>query len=79
MSILTVKLPDELSQSLQYAAKRARRNKSDLVREALQQYLNKSNAGDATSALELAGDFVGRGKGPGDLSSNKRYLDDLGQ
>ncbi len=79
MSILTVKLPEELSQSLQCAANRARCNKSDLVREALQQYLKQGSTGDKSSALELAGDLVGKGKGPGDLSTNKHYLDGLGQ
>lgn len=79
MGILTVKLPDELSHRLQQAAKHARRNKSDLVRDALQQYLNKNTTGDKASSLDLVGDLVGQGKGPGDLSSNTIYLDCLGQ
>lgn len=79
MNTTTVKLPDELSKRPEQAAKRARRNKSDLVREAPQQYLKKDTTDHKASALDLASDLVGQGKGPGDLSNNKGYLDDLGQ
>jgi hypothetical protein len=31
------------------------------------------------TALEIAGKLVGKYRGPSDLSTNKKYLDDLGR
>lgn len=79
MKTVTVKVPDELHARLDALAKQRGQTKSDLVREALELFLN--NMGEtrpAPSALELAGDLVGSIEGPGDLSTNPKYLKGLG-
>lgn len=80
MKTVTVKLPASLNARLNRAAKQRGQTKSDVVREALETALNGS--GDVRrrrSALELAGDLVGCIEGPGDLSTNPKYLDGFGK
>jgi len=51
---------------------------SELVRRGLRKML--TDLGTTPSALDLAGKSVGRfRKGPKELSSNKKYLDSLGE
>ena len=47
-----------------------------MVRAALEEYLNGERP---VSAGELAGDLVGSGEGPGDLSTNPKYLEGFGR
>jgi len=56
-------------------------SESELVRGALVAYVSQRNAGTVNmSALEQAGDLVGCfSRGPSDLSSNPRNLDDFGR
>jgi predicted DNA-binding protein len=76
MKTLSLKLPPSLSVRLERAAKKRGQTKSEVVRAALEQFLNGERA---MSALELAGDLVGRGKGPGDLSTNPKYMEGFGE
>jgi predicted DNA-binding protein len=80
MKTMSLKLPSSLSIKLERAAKKLDRSKSEIVRAALEQFLN----GDGPvlrpmSALELAGDIVGRCEGPPDLSTNPKYMEGYGR
>ena len=76
MRTISLKLPPTLSIKLDRAAKQRGQSKSELVRAALEQFLNGERP---ISALELAGDIVGCGKGPGDLSTNPKYMEGFGE
>lgn len=80
MKTVTVKLPPALNARLDRAAKQRGQSKSDVVREALESLLNGlRGTRPARSALDLAGDLVGSIEGPGDLSTNPKYLEGLGR
>jgi metal-responsive CopG/Arc/MetJ family transcriptional regulator len=73
---ISLKLPPSLSVKLERAAKERGQTKSEVVRLALAHFLKNERP---MSALELAGDLVGCGRGPGDLSTNPKYLEGFGQ
>ena len=82
MKTISLKLPAGLHAKLDRAAKQSKQSKSEVVRAALEQYLNGAQPGrsDRTlSALQLAGDLVGCAEGPGDLSTNPKYMEGFGQ
>jgi metal-responsive CopG/Arc/MetJ family transcriptional regulator len=80
MNTLSLKLPRSLSAKLDRAAKQRGQSKSELVRAALEQFLNGAlPAQQRLSALELAGDLVGCMEGPGDLSTNPKYMEGFGK
>jgi hypothetical protein len=79
MKILSLKLPDDLAHELTAQARSRGTSKSEILREALAHFLAKAPQPDKGSFLDLAGDLVGRLEGPGDLSYNKKYLDDYGR
>lgn len=49
------------------------------MRDALEQMLNGTRAAKPLSALDLAGDLAGCLQGPGDLSTNPKYLEGYGR
>jgi hypothetical protein len=74
---LSLKLPPRLRARLEQAAKKRGQTKSEVVRTALELYLN----GDAAmpgSALEAARPWVGCVKGPGDLATNPKHMKGFG-
>ena len=73
--IFSVKLGDELTYELEAAARRKSTTRASVVREALAEYVVRRRP----SALDLAGDLVGRLNGPGDLSTNKKHLKGFGK
>ena len=76
MKTISLKLPAALSIRLERAAKQRGKSKSEVVRDALEHFLN----GDRPiSALELAGDLVGCAEGPRDLSTNPKYMEGYGK
>ena len=79
MKILSLKLPDNLAEELTVQARSRGTTKSEILREALVEFLAKAAQPDKGSFLDLAGDLVGRLEGPGDLSYNKKYLDNYGR
>lgn len=56
---LTVRLPEELSTKLDRAARRAGRKRSDLVRQALEQFLGDSGRPGSTRPIDLVQDLLG--------------------
>jgi Arc/MetJ-type ribon-helix-helix transcriptional regulator len=79
MKTLSLKLPDDMAQELSAQARSRGTTKSEVLREALVDFLAKAPQPDKGSFLDLAGDLVGRLEGPGDLSYNKKYLDNYGR
>jgi len=80
MKTISLKLPPNLSAKLDHAASQRRQSKSEIVRAALEQFLNGgSRTRRQVSALELAGDLVGCVEGPGDLSTNSKYMEGFGE
>jgi metal-responsive CopG/Arc/MetJ family transcriptional regulator len=76
MKTLTVILPDGLASWLDKEARRTKRSKSELVRDALQQYQKNKRP----TALDLAADLVGSvHSGLKDLSYNKKYFEGFGE
>lgn len=73
---LSLKLPSELEIQLERTARKYRRTKSEIVREAIELYLQRERP---VTALELADDLVGGAEGPSDLSTNADYLSGLGE
>ena len=67
---LTVKLSPRLAARLGATARKRGKTRSAVVREALENRLAREDL----SFLDLAWDYVGSIEGPGDLSTNKRYL-----
>jgi len=76
MKMLSMKLPVALSVKLERAARERGQSKSEVVRAALEHFLNGERP---MSALELAGDLAGCGEGPGDLSTNPKYMEGFGE
>jgi hypothetical protein len=80
MKTISLKVTEDLLRKLERTARERGQSKSEVVRAALEQFLN--GAGPAQrpmSALELAGDLVGCVEGPGDLSTNPKYMEGFGE
>jgi predicted transcriptional regulator len=75
MLTLTVKVPRDLVPRLDAVARRRRTTRSAVVREAL----IAAAAAEGPTLGELAADLIGVIDGPGDLSTNPAYLEDLGR
>jgi len=80
MKVLSVKVPEALDRRITAAVKRRRMQKSGVVREALERYLDETHEVRTGSFLDLAGDLIGCVKdAPADLSSNPKHLDGYGR
>lgn len=82
MKTISLKIPATLAARLDRAAEQRNESKSSLVRAALEQFFNDAGASKPkppVSALDLAGDVVGCVEGPGDLSTNAKYMDGFGE
>jgi len=79
MRTLSLKLPDDMARILEDRARSAGTTKSEILREALAGYLAQNPPPGKGSFLALAGDLVGCLEGPGDLSYNKKYLENYGR
>jgi Arc/MetJ-type ribon-helix-helix transcriptional regulator len=80
MRSLTVKIPAPLQGKLDAEARKSRKSKSELVREALERLL-KEPAGRGPSAHDLLKDLQGKPKRgtPSDLSTNPRHFEGYGE
>lgn len=79
MGTLTVKLPHPLQAKLDALVVRRGRRKSDLVREAIEKLVAERSEPAEVSVLDLLKDLKGSGRGPKDLSSNRRHLQGYGR
>jgi Arc/MetJ-type ribon-helix-helix transcriptional regulator len=78
VTTISLKLPDELHARLDELARRTRKSKSEVAREALTRYL-EGGASSGVSCLDLVRDLVGTARGPGDLSRNKKHMRGYGR
>jgi predicted transcriptional regulator len=74
MRTVTFKLPIELDRRLNEFAKSRGSSRSAVVREALEALTVQH-----TSIGALAADLIGSLEGPGDLSTNPKYMADFGK
>ena len=79
MKTLSVKIPEKLDRRLAHEVARRHIPKSVLVREALEQHLGAPPAGKQPNFLERAGELIGRFSGPGDVSTNPKYMRNFGK
>lgn len=80
MKVLSLKVPETLDRKLSAVVKRRGMQKSAVVREALERYMDESREIRKGSFLDLAGDLVGCVKdAPADLSSNPKHLESYGR
>jgi Arc/MetJ-type ribon-helix-helix transcriptional regulator len=79
MKTVSLKLPDALRRKLERAARERRQSKSDVIRSALEQYLNGERPAGRGSFLEAAADLIGCVEGPGDLSYNPNHMEGFGR
>lgn len=75
LKTLTVKLPATLSTKVARLARKRGATQSEIVRDALQAYAGK----ERPSFSDSAADCCGKARGPADLSTNPRHLEDFGQ
>jgi metal-responsive CopG/Arc/MetJ family transcriptional regulator len=75
MSIVSLKMPDELASQLSAAAQKRGMSRSALLRDALESYLSQA---EASSAADLLNDLIGAFKGPRDLSHHSKHMDGFG-
>jgi metal-responsive CopG/Arc/MetJ family transcriptional regulator len=70
MALTTIRLPETLAHSVDEIAKRRQVTRSDVVREALEQYCERTRKSERSSRLELLQRLVSyAGSGVGDLAS----------
>lgn len=79
MKTISLRMADGLDRKLSAAARMQRTTKSNLLRTALQTFLNEGSADHSGSCLELAGDLLGSVEGPSDLSANRRHMKGFGK
>lgn len=70
MDLTTVRLPESLTRSVDEIAKQRQVTRSDVVREALQQYCERQNTSEPRSRSELLRSLISYpGSGVGDLGA----------
>ncbi|MEW6754306.1 MAG: ribbon-helix-helix protein, CopG family [Candidatus Latescibacterota bacterium] len=79
MVTLTVKLPEHLRARLQAAAAQRGETRSALVRQAIEELVEKGGKPAPGSCLAKARDLAGSCEGPADLSTNKVHVRSYGR
>ncbi len=77
MPVVTVKMPKPLHARLVAEARRRRTTKSAVLREAFA--AQRPAAAPAGSFYERAKHLIGVASGPGDLSTNPKYMEGYGK
>lgn len=78
MKSLSVRISEQFDRRLTREAARRGMSKSALVREVLERFLPGSNT-DGPPFFDLAHDLLGKRSGPGDLSTNREYMEGFGK
>jgi predicted transcriptional regulator len=79
VKLVSIKLPLELAEEIDAMARRRKLSRSDVIREAMAEYVVRSESSSRLSALALAGDLAGSLEGPEDLATNPVYLEGFGE
>jgi hypothetical protein len=78
MKTFTCKLPEKLDAELETAARLEGVSKSQVVRKALEERIGRSRSRKSPRAYDLVKDLDGSVKGPADLLTNPKYMEDFG-
>jgi predicted transcriptional regulator len=80
MKALTLKLPETLDHRLtEFARARGAGSKSEVVRLAIEAYLDAAPRSSQSSAAVMARKWAGRVTGPSDLSHHPSHMADFGR
>lgn len=79
MQAISLRLPDPLFFDLMSHVKATAQTQTELIREAISDYLKRKAPVRKRSAADLAAKFAGTHDGPSDLSTNPKYLEGLGR
>jgi metal-responsive CopG/Arc/MetJ family transcriptional regulator len=76
---ITIRIPESIGKQLKKRAGLKGQSESEIVREALETYLQQNSGQSAYETAKRLG-VIGRFKGgPKDLSTNPRYFEDFGK
>lgn len=78
MNMLTLKIPDLIKRKLDNYTRKMGLSQSEVVREALLQYLSREDVKQEGSFTDLSSDLAGSVIGPPDLSTSKAHLEGYG-
>lgn len=79
MKTISLKIPEHLDARLDKLVKqRGNAGKSQLVREAIEHYVDRETPVRSASVLEGMLDLIGKYSGPGDLATNPEYMEGFG-
>jgi predicted transcriptional regulator len=79
MQAISLRLPDPLFFDLMAQVKATAQTQTDIIREAISDYLKRKAPVRKKSAADLAAKFAGTCDGPSDLATNPKYLEGLGR
>lgn len=80
MQVITFKADEELVEKLDSLADEQRATRSELIRQAIEQYVeSEARIAEAPSAYEALKDVIGSVEGPGDLATNPEHMEGYGQ
>ena len=79
MDTMTLKIPDVMKEKLKKFSKKKGLSKSEIVRNALIEYLDKDDVIKKGTFMDLAMDLAGSIDEKPDLSTNKKYLEEYGK
>lgn len=79
MTTISLKLPESLGAQLEAEARRRQTTKSAIIRELLEEGLNKPRRKKAVTCYDLVKDIIGSVRGPRDLASNPKYMEGFGK
>jgi len=77
--VVTVKLSAPLHARIGRIAKTRQATRSRVIREAIEAGLEESARGDERSFYALTSALAGSASGPGDLSTNPKYMKNFGK
>jgi metal-responsive CopG/Arc/MetJ family transcriptional regulator len=77
--LLSVKVPETLERDLEQRAEKLGQSKSEVVREAVQEYLARRKGTNKGSFLDQARDLAGVVEAEPDLSTNPEHLEGYGR
>ena len=78
MGTVSLKFSADLERKLIAAARDRGESKSEIILEALRNYLASEGVAEPGSCLDLSRDLVGCMEGPPDLSYNKKHMTGFG-
>jgi hypothetical protein len=74
MTTISFKLPEGLLREVEQEAATRGMPKSAIIRDCIERGLRKGKKAKKVTCLDLAADLAGHFKGPRDLSTNPKYL-----